>query len=230
MFQADANLPERPLKPSPWALRGQGWIVALRLPKSSPARHAFLPPELAGQCRSHFAIMMFVDYAESDAGPYHELLFIPGSLPFRDGKRHLSISRILVSTWDSVVNGRRNWGIPKDRADFAVRYNVDGSGIDHIVVRDGERVMADMKLRATWPFTLPMLGTLVPASLRTLAQRYNGADYFYAPSASGSLCPGRMESWHFDEALFPDLSGSHIIAAMKIPEFRMTFPIAHIIR
>lgn len=230
MLQPDHTLPSVPLKPSPWSLQGQGWIVALKLPQGSAARDAFLPAEFAGQCRGGYALLMFVDYAQSDAGPYHELLFIPGSLPFRDQRRHLSISRILVSTWDSVVNGRRNWGIPKDRADFTVQYNTDGSGEDHIVVRDGNRVMAELRLRASWPLSLPMLGNLVPAGLRTLAQRYAGADYFYAPSSRGWLRPGKLVSWKFDPELFPDLAAARVIAAMKITSFRMTFPVARVLR
>ncbi len=226
MLQPDSSLPTVPLKPAPWDLTGQGWIIAMKLPADSPARDDFMDRSLRGQGRGGYALMMFVDYAKSDAGPYHELLLIPGNFPFADGKRHLSISRILVSTWDSVVNGRRNWGIPKDRCDFEVQYNAGGSGEDHIVLRDNGRVMAELKLKATWPFSLPMLGGLVPEAMRTLAQRYNGQDYFYAPSSGGWIRPGRVVSWRFDNALFPDVSGAKVLAAVKIPDFRMTFPLA----
>lgn len=229
MLQPDDALPNVPLKPAPWSLQGQGWIVALKLPAGHAARSAFLPPEFAGQCRGGHALLMFVDYAQSDSGPYHELLFIPGSFPFRDGRRHLSISRILVSTWDSVVNGRRNWGIPKDRADFDMRYSVDGGREDHIVLRDGERVMADLRFRS-WPLSLPVFGGIVPERLRTLAQRYAGADYFYAPSSHGWIQPGKVVSWKFDPELFPDLAGARVVAALKIPSFQMTFPVARVLR
>jgi len=229
MLQPDDSLPTVPLKPAPWSLQGQGWIVALKLPAGHPAQGAFLPPEFAGQCRGGHALLMFVDYAQSDCGPYHELLLIPGSFPFRDGRRHLSISRILVSTWDSVVNGRRNWGIPKDRADFDVRYGVDGGREDHIVLRDGGRVMADLHFRS-WPLSLPVFGGIVPERLRTLAQRHAGADYFYAPSSRGWIRPGKVVSWKFDPELFPDLAGARVVAALKIPSFHMTFPVARVLR
>lgn len=229
MLQPDDSLPTVPLKPAPWSLQGQGWVVALKLPAGHPAQSAFLPPEFAGQCRGSHALLMFVDYAQSDCGPYHELLLIPGSFPFRDGRRHLSISRILVSTWDSVVNGRRNWGIPKDRADFDVRYGVDGGREDHIVLRDGERVMADLRFHS-WPLSLPVFGGIVPERLRTLAQRHAGADYFYAPSSRGWIRPGKVVSWKFDPELFPDLAGARVVAALKIPSFHMTFPVARVLR
>lgn len=225
MLQPSASLPAVPMKPAPWDLQGQGWIVAFRLPENSAARSAFMPDSLAGQCGGGISMLMFVDYARSDCGPYHELLFVPGSFPFADGKRHLSISRILVSTWDSVVNGRANWGIPKDRADFDVHYGIDGSREDRIVVRSEGRVMADLRL-SSWPLPLPVFGGIVPESMRTLAQHLDGKTFLYAPASSGWVQPGRLLSWQFDGELFPDISGAKVVGALKIPSFRMTFPVA----
>lgn len=226
MLQPDNTLPTVPMKPAPWRLAGQGWIVVMKLPDGAPARDAFLAPGLAGKGRG-LSFLMFVDYADSDCGPYHELLFVPGAFPFPDGRRHLTISRILVSTWDSVVNGRANWGIPKDRADFDVRYGIDGTREDRVTVRDGERVMADLKF-SSWPLSLPVFGGVVPAAMRTLAQRHGASDYYYAPSSRGWIRPGRLLSWQFDAALFPDLADARVIAAVKIPSFSMTFPVARI--
>lgn len=227
MLQPDSMLPEVPRHPAPWNLRGSAWIVALKLPPGSPARDAFLPPGLAGQGRGLASYLMYVDYAESACGPYRELLFIPGAFPFSDGRRHLTISRILVSTWDSVVNGRDNWGIPKDRADFEVEPGLDGGREERVrVVSDGREVC---ELRfATLRFAppLPVQGALLPARLRTLAQSFRGRTYYYAPSASGWVRPGRLLSWRFDAELFPDLAAAPALAALKVESFRMTFPAA----
>lgn len=227
MLQPDSMLPEVPRHPAPWNLRGSAWIVALKLPPGSPARDAFLPPGLAGQGRGLASYLMYVDYTESGCGPYRELLFIPGAFPFSDGRRHLTISRILVSTWDSVVNGRDNWGIPKDRADFEVEPGLDGGREERVrVVSDGREVC---ELRfATLRFAppLPVQGALLPARLRTLAQSFRGRTYYYAPSASGRVRPGRLLSWRFDTGLFPDLAAVPVLAALKVESFRMTFPVA----
>jgi hypothetical protein len=169
---------------------------------------------------------MYVDYAESGCGPYRELLFIPGAFPCDDGRRHLSISRILVSTWDSVVNGRNNWGIPKDRADFEVRQD----GRDEVVrVTSDGRELCELRL-ATLRFAppLPVHSGIVPAALRTMAQRFRGNSYYYAPEARGRVRPGRLVSWRFDSALFPDLSGAAVAAALRVESFRMTFPVARV--
>jgi len=227
MLQPDSMLPDVPRCPAPWNLRGSAWIVALKLPPGAPARDAFLPSRLAGQGRGLASYLMYVDYAESECGPYRELLFIPGAFPFGDGRRHLTISRILVSTWDSVVNGRDNWGIPKDRADFEVEPGLDGGREDRLrVVSDGREV-CELRL-ATLRFAppLPVQGALLPARLRTLAQSFRGRTYYYAPSAGGRIRPGRLLSWRFDAELFPDLAAAPVLAVLKVESFRMTFPVA----
>jgi len=229
MLQPDANLPAVPLCPAPWDLRGSAWVVALKLPDHHPARDAFLPPELVGRGRSLASYLMFVDYAESGCGPYRELLFIPGAFPFQDGRSHLSISRILVSTWDSVVNGRNNWGIPKDRADFEVEPGGAGSREECVRVISDGRELCELRF-ATLRFAppLPVHGGLVPAPLRTLAQRFRGRSYYYAPQARGWVRPGRLLAWRFDAGLFPDLGSAAVVAALKVESFRMTFPVARV--
>lgn len=227
MLQPASALPAVPAVPAPWSLTGGGWIIGVRLPDGDPATTAFLPADLAAARRGPLAWLMFVDYAQAPCGPYHELLFIPGSCPFGDGRRHLTISRILVSSWDSVANGRANWGIPKDRADFRVQYGVDGTREDRIEVTSDGQPLARLAL-SSLPLPLPMPGGLVPASLRTMAQRFDGREYFYAPAANGWVRPGRVLSWQFNEALFPDLARGRVVAAFKVASFRMTFPVARI--
>lgn len=229
MLQPDSMLPDVPRHPAPWNLRGSAWIVVLKLPPGSPARDAFLPSGLAGQGRGLASYLMYVDYAESECGPYRELLFIPAAFPFGDGRRHLTISRILVSTWDSVVNGRDNWGIPKDRADFEVEQGLDGGREDRVRVVSEGRELCELRF-ATLRYapSLPVNGGLLPARLRTLAQCFRGRTYYYAPVAGGRARLGRLLSWRFDAALFPDLATAPVLAAFNIESFRMTFPVADV--
>jgi hypothetical protein len=211
-------------------LSGTGWILILRLPAASPARTAFLSAADAGQLRGPFALLMYVDYAGSNCGPYRELLFIPGHVPFPDGRRHYTISRILVSTWDSVVNGRRNWGIPKDRADFVVRADEGGRREDIRVVADDGRDMCSLRMveRPLAP-SFPVSSALVPSTLRTLAQRQAGRTCYYAPEARGWVRPARLLDWHFEGALFPDLREARVVTALRVRSFRLTFPLARIV-
>jgi len=227
MLQPDSSLPDVPLRPAPWDLRGSGWIVALKLPAGHAARDAFVPPELVGRSRGLASYLMYVDYSESGCGPYRELLFVPGAFPFPDGRRHLSISRILVSTWDSVVNGRNNWGIPKDRADFEVECGgADGREERIRVTSDGREVCELQFATPRFAPPLPVHGALVPTRLRTLAQHFRGRTFYYAPEARGRVRPGRLRAWRFDAGLFPDLAGAAVVATLRVESFRMTFPVA----
>jgi hypothetical protein len=71
-------------------------------------------------------------------------------------------------------------------------------------------------------------GGLLPVALRTLAQRFRDRTYYFAPEARGRVRLGRLLSWRFDPAIFPDLAGAAVVAAFKVESFRMTFPVARL--
>jgi len=41
------------------------------------------------------------------------------------------------------------------------------------------------------------------------------------------LC--RVRHWQFDAGLFPDLSRASVLGALRIEDFRMTFPVAQVV-
>ncbi len=207
--------------PAPWTLRGRGYILAVKMPPDVLAACPFTPTALRDSLRSPVSLAILVDYAESPAGPYQELLFIPGTFDF-NGRRHPSISRIFVSTMDSVINGRRNWGIPKDRCDFRIDWQDDGIDRAELTANDGRRI-ARLTLAARGP-RLPMPGHWLPAGLRTISQLWEGKHFTLAPSAKGKLRWARVLDWEFDAAQFPDLARGRCIAAIQIPDFEMIFP------
>ena len=168
MLHSNESPPDVPRFPAPWSLRGHAWMVALRLPAGDPARTAFVPADLRATVKSAFSVLMCVVYDEAPCGPYRELLFIPGTMDFGDA-RHPSISRILVSTWESVVNGRSNWGIPKDRADFDWTRSDTG---------DHWRVTSDGRELCSLDFTEPT-GVRLPLSISP------GCRADWVPSRSG---------------------------------------------
>ncbi|MEQ1438946.1 acetoacetate decarboxylase family protein [Fontimonas sp. SYSU GA230001] len=213
--------------PAPWRLQGRGYVSLLRCPADLLDGHSFVPESLRGKrSRAPYALMMFVDYASSPVGPYHELLFIPGSFAFEDGRRHLSISRIFVSTLDSVVNGQRNWGIPKDVAQFEVRYG--DHGLDRVRVSRNGTCFAELAY-TSWPLSLPVATALLPASWHTLAQHDRGQTFIYRPSARGWMRPARLVERRFDAFEFPDVASADVLATVKLTHFDMTFPASQIL-
>ena len=162
---------------------------------------------------------MFVDYRDSPAGPYRELLYIPGR--FTDqGSNAWSVTRIWVSTWASVVNGRRNWGIPKDRADF-VRDKRGGE--ERITVLHERRQVARLDLAALGP-AFPVGTGFVPEMLRRLVQYHGGCRYSLALRAAGRVRAARLLDAAGGEGLFPDLAAAQVLATLRVSRFAMTFP------
>lgn len=222
---ADADLPSVPLAPAPWQLTGQGYILLVKLPKEVLDDPRHVPAELRGTRRGGFAMVMLVDYEHSAVGPYRELLYIPGTFAF-GAARHRSITRIYVSSVESVVNGRRNWGIPKDACDFDFQYGRDG-GEDRLSASLNGKTFARFSFRPG-RVKLPFSTSMLPKFLLNLAQRHAGQQFVYAPSAKGSIAFAKVTDWAFDSALFPDLARGKVLTAVRVPRFTMAFPVSTI--
>lgn len=210
--------------PAPWSLVGRGFIILVKLDPGFVAEKGFVPKELRGSFSGGLGTVMYVDYLSSDVGPYRELLFIPGRFSLHR-KKYFSITRIYVSTLDSVVNGRNNWGIPKELAEFEVIRD----GHDEIVrVSRDNRLCAELHVR-TFPCSIPVSTALVPAGLRTLVHHYEGKTYLTTPGAKGVVSPAHLTHAVIDDTTFPDFTRGRVLGTVSVPNFLMTFPRARII-
>lgn len=210
--------------PAPWQLTGRAYLCVLKPDPKLLDEHSWVPASLAGKRRSGVSLMMFVDYANSPAGPYHELLFIPGQFAFEDGQKRFSISRIFVSTMDSVVNGQRNWGIPKQLANFTVS---DDHNTTRVALSTNDKTFAELTFEAFGP-NLPVPRGLLPKAWRTLAQHWQDQTFVYQPNAGGKARLARTRELHFDASEFPALQRSNVLATFNLSSFNMTFPVAQI--
>lgn len=209
--------------PAPWQLTGRAYAFPLRLPEEQRTRQSGVPDSL-GAPRGRYSIMMFVEYTDSDVGPYQELLFIPGHYHAGDHRWHRSIGHIYVSSHDSVINGRLNWGIPKDQASFTVER--DGREEQISVARNGQ-TFCRLTVRHG-VLGLPLPAALVPARLRTLTQIRGGKRFIYTPRAGGILRRASLkESWA-DGIHFPAIQAGTALPGGYMPTFNMTFPVARI--
>ncbi|QRW20728.1 hypothetical protein RhiXN_05717 [Rhizoctonia solani] len=65
--------------------------------------------------------IQLIRYHESPVGPYDELIYVPGQMSYKSGDSSVSgrsITRIYVSSFAPLTNGRRIWNTPKHLARF----------------------------------------------------------------------------------------------------------------
>lgn len=203
----------------PWHLQGSGSILLFRFEPGFLERDAFLPEALRDRLAGRLGLVMLVDYDESPVGPYWELLFLAGPLKFQ-GRRTFSITRIYVSTEASAVNGRENWGIPKEVADFAVERR---GRTEHVHVTLEGRTVADLTVGIGRP-PLPVTATVLPRSWRTLAQPWEGRTLVTTLEGRGVVRPARLLKARIEPELFPDLTRGRLLAATQASRFRLIFP------
>lgn len=208
--------------PAPWQLKGRGYIAALRFDAAALDNESFIPKSLQNKRgKGRLGYLMLVDYQESPVGPYHELLFIPGRYQLHSGQKRYSISRIFVSSQNSVVNGRRNWGIPKELAEFDLQY--DQKGGVNAVVSLGGKAFCKLRFKKSGP-ALPVTTALVPKGMRTLVQHWQGQQFEYTPTAGGWASLAQLTHCWSDPASMIDISNAKPVLAVATKNFQMTFP------
>lgn len=213
--------PHMPHIPAPWALMGSGYILLYRFTPEFVREKCLVPEPLIGAFRGGLGTVMYVNYLSSDAGPYRELLFIPGKFDF-SGRTYYSITRIYVSTPESVSAGRRNWGIPKELASFETSGEEEGT--ERISVTARGKTVAEFRFRSRSALKLPVTSAMVPSFLRTLAHPGKDGVLLTAPKARGAIAPARTLEVRVDGSLFPPIDQGHRIATVKVPHFFMVFP------
>ena len=205
--------------PPPWALTGNGYLFLGHFPQAFVEKYGFLADYQRAAYDGWIGSVMFVDYHDTPVGPYQELLFIPGF--FKLGKqRTFSISKIYVSTYESVWNGIENWAIPKELADFRVE-RID-SHHDRLLALHNGQPFFDVTIRKG-TFSFPMSTALFP--LRIMQQQANGQLLLTKPSAKGKAHFGKITNVAINAQHFPDLAQVRPLAVLAVEGFEMKFPV-----
>ena len=215
------------IAPAPWTLHGDGHIILCHGSRSQNLSDAAIPTPLRHSYQNLFNMMMFVNYKHSPVGPYRELLYIPGRFRFSDQKFHASITKIYVDSLDSTWNGRQNWGIPKEMADFDLTTTADGS--ERISLSQKGQSFASFTLRPRGP-QLPINLNWLPAWTRTFAEILDHKCFRYTFNGKGHLQFARFQADHFDSRLFPDLNKRRCLLAFKVNNFTLKFPVSTMLR
>ena len=118
---------------------------------------------------------------------------------------------------DSVLNGRKNWAIPKELADFKFSRN---GNIEEVEVSKGGRTFfrAGMKV---WGPRFPVSTRLLPFPLM---QADEGSFLHTRFSGSGWGRFASLRAIKADQDFFPDLSLAAPLAAVFVDPFKIVFP------
>lgn len=205
-----------PNAPPPWDLTGSGYIFLYRLPREMAEQYVPF-----GIYKGGLSLLMLIDYASSNVGPYQEALFVPGAVEYPNNTGY-SIGRIFVSTMISVVNGIHNWAIPKELAQF--RFDSIDRHTERITVAQGDQPpYLDMVVNAGgWRF--PINAALLPA----VVQHQDGKTYKTRIRANGRACFAQVMQCHTAGDAFPPLEYHRPLIAARITDFSMVFPIPEV--
>lgn len=204
------------IAPAPWNLTGDAYIMVYKFSKDFVGECGFLVDYQRDRFLGYVGTVMLVDYKTSGVGPYRELLFIPGMFTF-DWKKMFSISKIYVSSHDSVYNGIENWGIPKEYADFDWQTNLDGTEDISVKIEGKEFFKTTIKKGF---ISFPLTTAILPL---TVVQKLRKDLFITNPTAKGKATLASIKSIEIDATFFPDLSKASPLITMKVKDFEMNF-------
>ncbi|GAB4444555.1 MAG: hypothetical protein OHK0011_26590 [Turneriella sp.] len=218
--------------PAPWELMGSGVIIFFPSDKKRVLESGLLNAEDAAAFRGGFGAIMLVHYDKTNCGPYDELLYIPGLFEHK-GRKYQRITKIFVSSKESVEWGRRNWAIPKELAQFDWR---QGEREWHIDVRQPEsgKSIYSVSLSPKF-FAFPVTTAILPwALLQKQEPKYTEGSPFYLearPSGKGSGKIAFIDRVEGSREIpdYHDVSHGPRIA-VAISPFEITFPVAKTVR
>ena len=212
--------------PPPWKLYGEGFIIPFLANEKEIIKNGFLTEEDKNEYAGGFGACMIVNYESSDVGPYFELLFIPGDFKYKDPlkskpKLHKRISKIYVSSEMSIQEGRRNWAIPKEYANFKWTKDKNTTGIT-ITTKDNQNILDANFTKILFPF--PVTTKIYPVSLlqKSEANQFIRTKF----SGHGKAYFSKINNLSSNEKFFVDINkNSKFHFGLSVNEFNITFPI-----
>jgi hypothetical protein len=211
-----------PIALAPWNLKGRGFMFIYHFDKGCGSLAHFMPKEHHGAYQGGLGALMLVDYESSNAGPYQEILFIPGKFSLGGQRRH-AISRIWVSSQESVVSGRANWGIPKDLASFAISQQSKGHETWAVSEPGKKPFFAAEVSFGGVPFPVHTAALPMP-----LLQTWRGNRFLTRFRGFGLGRFAHLDRVTVDTEIFPDLAQKKPLFGIEVSPFRLTFPKAEI--
>ena len=213
----------------PWQLKGEGFIIPFLANKKEIIENGFLSEDDKKTYKGGLGACMIVNYESSNVGPYFELLFIPGDFEHTDSsnkiKLYKRITKIYVSSELSIQEGRLNWAIPKEYADFTWETKQKTTFIN-VLSKDKKNILSTSLKRKFFPF--PVTTKIYPV---TLLQKSDSSQMIQTQfSGYGKGYISNINNWTLDENFFIDIKrNARFYFGLAVNEFNITFPIPEMI-
>lgn len=177
---------------------------------------------------------MAIDYLHSTAGPYREILYIPGYASVHLGASRIvglrehprvlrghSITQIYVSTSRSRDSGAANWGIPKEMADIAWDSARRGANRIRLSTKRGRPLLTLHIADHCRSLTFPVDSRLLPHKLVQVARALAYVTPIAGSARIGLAGPTRLKSHSSETA---EVVSRTVLATFRISEFSVRFP------
>jgi Acetoacetate decarboxylase (ADC) len=209
--------------PAPWELTGNGYIMLFKFPKSFILEQGFLDERFQAGFYGNVGTIIFADYRTSNAGPYQELLFMPGKVRYQRHKLH-TISKVFVSSQESAENGLSNWGIPKELAAF--RLSNEENGLETIKVSQNGVPVFDITIKTSQSDLAFPLRTLFRPF--PLVQFHEGKTFWFNIWGKGKGKLAQILKVEVNPELFPNFAFFKHVAIIRVSKFRLKLPLAKV--
>lgn len=211
------QIPEKAvLVDAPWKLSGNAFAMLYRFPKEWVMENGFMEDFQKNRYLGYLGVVMVVNYEDSNVGKYQELLFIPGLFTFNWSKV-FSISKIYVSSQESIFNGWHNWGIPKEKADFE-KVNSD-NGFKTFRASIEKKPFFEVSFGKSF-LSFPLKSNWLSFKI---GQKIEKDLYITDFNFSGKLKFTRIKKIKIDSAFFPEVSLFKPLLSVEICDFKMDF-------
>lgn len=212
---------------APWKLAGKGYIFLFNFKKDFVLNNCFIDQDLRDKFISGFGAVMIVDYRSSNVGPYSELLIIPGKFKNKNKVKY-TISKIYVSSYDSVYSGRHNWAIPKEYAEFKFEKlneeNNKNKNVEKIIVKKDGKEFFKVEIK-NYLLKFPVSTIFLPFPI---FQINNHKIYYTKFNGYGIGYFCKIQDLEIDQNFFPNISNEKLLFSIKVEPFNIVFPKAKI--
>jgi len=201
--------------PPPWDLEGEGFIFPFWVNKKKV--FDWMNEQERKDFVGGLGAIILVNYKSSNVGPYYELLLIPGDFKHR-GENYKKITKIYVSSQLSLQEGRKNWAIPKELAEFEWKNEGD------LTFVKAWNQAGDLSVKISKYFiSFPVSTAFLPF---TLLQNLDGLLLKTKFIGKGMGKLSSVEVWSTQGNFFPNLNE---VAKLRLPSiqvspFSLVFP------